>query len=110
MPYLLEKIAFALIPSFADRALRKFIFRMYRWLGGEYRVSVVPRHYYENLDSISFYGMRFNIPSNVNDYLSLLYGENWRNPDPNWSPYSKSRDITCKFDFGKREDLSIFKC
>lgn len=105
-----EKIAFTLIPSFADRTLRKFLFRMYEWLGGEYRVFVVPKSYYENLDSISFYDMTFNIPSHVEDYLSLRYGENWRNPDPNWAYDSKDRNLDCKFDFGKREDLSIFEC
>jgi len=107
MPYLRQKIAFALIPSFADHQTRKFSFRVHEWLGGKYCAFVIPKSYYENLDSISFYSMAFNIPSHVHDYLSLYYGENWRNPQQNWA-YSQYPAIDYNFDIGKREDLSIW--
>jgi len=102
------KIAFALIPSFADHALRKFSFRLYEWLGGKYCALVVPKSYFENLDSISFYGMTFNVPSHIHDYLSLYYGEYWMNPDPNWAYYQYPA-LDYSFDMGKREDLSIWR-
>jgi len=104
-----EKIAFALIPSFADNIIRKFSFRIFEWLGAKYCALVVPKSYFENLDSISFYGMRLDTPSPVHDYLSLYYGENWRNPDPNWA-HSQYPAIDCSFDIGKREELSISEC
>lgn len=105
-----EKIAFALIPGFTDHLLRKFLFRLYQWTGAKYGARVMPKSYFENLDSISFYGMRFNIPSPVYDYLSLLYGESWRTPDPTWiydEKYDKYGDIDHNFDIGKREDLFL---
>jgi len=103
-----EKIAFVLIPSFADNVVRRLSFRASEWLGRKYCALVIPKSYFENLDSISFYGMTFNIPSPVYDYLSLFYGENWRNPDPNWA-YSQCPAIDYDFDIGKREDLSILR-
>ncbi len=109
MPYLRQKIGFALIPSFVEHIIRKFSFRVYQWLGGKYCAVVIPKSYYENLDTISFYGMTFNIPSHVHDYLSLYYGENWMNPDPNWT-YSQYPAADYNFDIGKREDLSISEC
>jgi len=105
-----EKIALALIPSSADHLLRKFLFRLYEWLGAKYGALVVPKSYYENPDSISFYGMTFNIPSPVHGYLSLFYGENWRTPDPNWTldrQYDKWGNLDYNFDIGRREDLSL---
>jgi len=78
-----EKIVFALIPSFADHAIRKFLFKINVWFGAEYDAFVVPKFYYEKLDSLSFYGMKFNVPSHVHEFLSLQYGENWMEPDPN---------------------------
>lgn len=46
---------------------------------------IVPKHYFETLESIEFYGITFNIPSNVKDYLKLKYGKNWKNPVKNWN-------------------------
>jgi len=103
-----ERIAFALIPGFADYAIRKFVFKVSEWLGEEYCAQVVPKSYFENLDSISFYGMTFNIPSHVHEYLSLWYGKNWMEPDPNWTYEYGTIDLS--FDIGRREDLSIFNC
>lgn len=104
-----EKIAFALIPSFADHTVRKLSFKACEWLGIEYIAVVIPKYYFENLDSIHFYNMKFNIPSSVHEYLSLKYGENWIEPDPNWVT-SKDRSIDHTFDVGRRDEMSIFKC
>jgi phosphorylcholine metabolism protein LicD len=108
MRYLRMKIAFALIPSFADNTIRKFLFSVFKWLGGKYCAFVIPKSYYEDLDSISFYDMTCSIPSRVHDYLSLYYGENWRIPDQKWA-YPQYSAIDYNFDIGKREELSIFK-
>jgi len=45
---------------------------------------VVPKHYFEKLDKIEFYGMTFNIPSDVENYLEFKYGKEWKIPDKNW--------------------------
>ena len=45
---------------------------------------VIPKHYFEQLDTIEFYGMKFNIPSNIEDYLKYHYGEDWKTPKREW--------------------------
>lgn len=45
---------------------------------------VIPKHYFEKLSTIQFYGMEFNIPFNVEKYLEYRYGCNWRTPNKNW--------------------------
>ena len=103
-----ERIIYALIPSFAEYSIRKFSFKVCKSFGQEYTALVVPKSYYERLSAISFYGMTFNVPSNVHEYLTLIYGEDWKKPNPNWK--GKYPAIDDAFDIGKREDLSLFKC
>jgi hypothetical protein len=45
---------------------------------------VVPRRYFEKLSTIQFYGVEFNIPSEIERYLEYRYGKNWRAPNKNW--------------------------
>ena len=40
---------------------------------------VIPVHFYEKLEPIELYGMYFLIPSPINDYLTLKYGD-WKTP------------------------------
>lgn len=46
--------------------------------------SIIPEHYFERLETIRFYGMTFNIPSNVRSYLRYHYGEDWETPKERW--------------------------
>jgi len=48
---------------------------------------VVPKHYFEELSTIRFYGMKFNVPSKTEKYLEYRYGKNWRTPVKNWVYY-----------------------
>jgi phosphorylcholine metabolism protein LicD len=61
------------------------------WLGLNsfgYLVSVViPAHYFDSLSSLSFYGMQFSAPSDVEKYLEFRYGTDWRTPNKNWIYY-----------------------
>ena len=36
---------------------------------------VIPVRFYESLEKIQFYGMEFNLPSPIEDYLTLKYGD-----------------------------------
>jgi phosphorylcholine metabolism protein LicD len=38
---------------------------------------VVPDKYYDNLENVKFYGVEFNIPSPIEEYLEFKYGD-WR--------------------------------
>jgi hypothetical protein len=55
-----------------------------RTLGKPKRITVIPKHYFEKLGTIEFYGMTFNIPFDVEGYLELHYGKDWRTPKRKW--------------------------
>ncbi|MCX6785941.1 MAG: hypothetical protein NTZ18_03775 [Candidatus Komeilibacteria bacterium] len=40
---------------------------------------VIPAHFYEELELIEFHGALFNRPRNIEEYLTLKYGD-WRTP------------------------------
>jgi hypothetical protein len=48
---------------------------------------IVPKRYFENLGTIKFYGMTFNIPFDVEDYLKYHYGEDWKMPKKKWDSF-----------------------
>lgn len=47
-------------------------------------VVVIPKRYFEKLATIQFYGMQFNIPSDVEKYLKFRYGKDWKTPIKIW--------------------------
>lgn len=48
---------------------------------------LIPKRYYEKLDKIQFYGITFNIPSTIEDFLRYRYGEDWKViKKNNWDP------------------------
>ena len=44
--------------------------------------NVWSREHFETLGEIEFYGMKFKIPSNPEEWLRVNYGDSWRTPDP----------------------------
>ena len=51
--------------------------RLYMW--------TIPMHYFEQLGSMEFYGMTFNIPNNLEEYLKFHYGQDWKIPKKEWT-------------------------
>ena len=47
-----------------------------------------PKHYIDTLDTIIFRGRKVPIPSNVEQYLELSYGRDWRTPIRDKKPVS----------------------
>jgi phosphorylcholine metabolism protein LicD len=45
---------------------------------------VIPAHFFENLETLSFHKQEFLVPSATEDYLAARYGSNWKEPDPFW--------------------------
>jgi len=45
---------------------------------------MIPKHYFEDLSIIEFYGIEFDIPSNVEQYLEYRYGSSWKIPTKKW--------------------------
>ena len=58
---------------------------------------VIPRRYFEKLSTIQFYGMEFNIPSNVGKYLEYRYGSNWKTPNKTWKWFEDDGAIIQNF-------------
>jgi lipopolysaccharide cholinephosphotransferase len=55
-----------------------------RWkLGYTNWFFITPKRYFEKLGTIQFYGLKFHIPFNVEDYLKYHYG-NWKIPEKKW--------------------------
>lgn len=49
-----------------------------------------PHHYLDTLDEVEMFGRKFKIPSNVDKYLALSYGEDWKTPIKGKKPKSVS--------------------
>ena len=43
-----------------------------------------PIEFYENLGTAELHGMAFSTPSPAEDYLTLIYGMDWRTPNMKW--------------------------
>lgn len=75
---------------FPDK-IKKFFAEKVEWIliENNYDVTflkvVVPSHYFKRLETIKFYGMIVNIPSNVESYLKHKYGEDWKTPNKEWN-------------------------
>jgi len=59
---------------------------------------VIPRHYFEKLSTIRFYGMQFRIPSDVEKYLEYHYGTSWKTPTKEWVYYKDDSAIAPDWD------------
>ena len=63
--------------------------------GSAMRMVIIPKHYFETLGKIEFYGQAFNVPSDTEDYLLFKYGKGWKIPKkdaPSWD--SKANKIS----------------
>lgn len=58
--------------------------QVYCRLGTIEKGWVIPKEYFIRLDTIEFYKIVFNIPSQAEDYLRLHYGNSWRIPKRDW--------------------------
>lgn len=47
------------------------------------KVMSVPNHHYESYDEIEFMGVKFKTPNNMEEYLTLKYGD-WKVPVKEW--------------------------
>jgi len=75
------------LPNLVKKKLERICFFLYSKIGSQRFFYNVPNGYFTNLSTINFYGMRFNIPNKVNEYLTLRYGERWAIPNRNWIYY-----------------------
>ncbi len=65
-----------------------------------YLKVVIPLKYFKNLSKITFYGMEFNIPSSVEEYLGYRYGKDWRTPISDYVYNEEDGAISDKYERG----------
>lgn len=75
------------IPINMKKGLRKIVSFLYMKIGSQCFIYKISANHFKNLSEIEFYENKFNIPSNVNKYLTVRYGEKWYIPDRNWVFY-----------------------
>lgn len=80
----LREVLFVLVSNLKERIEAKF-----------YNV-LVPKHYYEKLGHIEFYGMKFYTPFAVDSYLELRYGKDWKTPQKKWKYYKDDGTVARK--------------
>lgn len=71
-----------LIPS----KVRRFLADVAWFLCDRHKLTtlvIIPKHHFENLSTIDFYGMKFSVPCDTEKYLAYRYG-NWKTPVKNW--------------------------
>lgn len=75
------------IPKRLKKPLSKVVFflmQILRKTALEYYLVVIPKHHFEKLETVDFYGIKFTIPSDVENYLECRYGKDWRIPKKEW--------------------------
>lgn len=73
-----------LIPLKSRRAISRWVMLIIRRTCSRFGRIIIPKHFFEELGTIEFYGMSFNIPSDVELYLIHHYGKDWRTPKREW--------------------------
>lgn len=76
-----------ILPFWLRKILTKFVQLVSKKIGWKYVNVEVPRHYFENLSTIKFYGMEFKVPPPVEEYLAYRYGKDWRIPKKDYIYY-----------------------
>jgi len=60
------------------------------------RSVIVPKHYFEKLSTLQFYGIEFNAPYDVEKYLEYRYGSTWKIPNKKWTFYKDDGAVDSK--------------
>lgn len=84
---------FSLLPPKLRKSLTTVTRRIYCRASSGILQWLVPRQYFEQLGTIEFYGMTFNIPSPVEDYLRYVYGDDWKIPKKKMTESDEKRRI-----------------
>lgn len=74
-----------ILPYKLNRFLYNIILPLWKRMPNNIYKVVVPRKYFENLKTINFYNMNFNIPYEAEDYLVYKYGVDWKTPRKKWN-------------------------
>jgi hypothetical protein len=78
------------------------------WRKGDIKIIQIfnPKHHFEKLGTIKFYGATFKIPSDVENYLKCHYGRNWRTPRRKWDWQKKDSTVKMSGMSGPQKNIS----
>lgn len=76
-----------MLPNRINKKILEFLVRIYYKDGCKVVNVIVPCHFFEKLSTIEFYGMKFKVPSPVEDYLEYRYGKDWKIPKQDYIYY-----------------------
>jgi hypothetical protein len=82
--------------------IHKLCLKLWRTLGGIVYGFGTPKHFYNNLRQISFYGLQFNVPAKTDDYLTYKYGYDWRTPCSHWNVWVDDGGVMDVLNYSKR--------
>lgn len=95
------KYCSSLLPLILKRCLCSMAWSIWKRSGGKYVAVVFPKHYFEKLETIEFYGMKFSIPSEVEKFLAYIYGTDWKTPKKEWDPAREDGTMIYPVEIGR---------
>lgn len=74
------------LPKDIKKIIEKFIKKYSYFIGTNSELKLpIPKKYFLKTNSITFYGMQFNIPGDTEEYLQIKFGEDWKIPNKEWN-------------------------
>lgn len=83
MPLLITKFLVAFIkklPNLIKIKINKTLLNVYKNKCCKPIKMGVPSHFFKDLSTLDFYGMKFKVPKKTEEYLEYRYGKNWKTP------------------------------
>jgi len=81
-----------LLPDWLKEKVIKILRVLYKIYSKSIHLAI-PRHYFESLPTIDFYGMKFRVPAKTKDYLTYRYGKDWKIPKRDYKYYEEDGAI-----------------
>ena len=75
---------FKILPKALIGRLHYCLNKLYKLRRYDYSLLKIPKHYFEHLLTIKFYGIKFRIPKKSKGYLKDMYGDSWKIPNKKW--------------------------
>ena len=91
MPVFITKFlarCYNLLPQLFKKKIVYLLQHIYKKNGFLFKISV-PKHFFQNLSTIKFYGMEFKVPAQTEKYLAYKYGKDWRIPKKDYVYYKE---------------------
>ena len=90
IPYSIHILIYKFLWAIGDtrvELLRKFMDKYLKFMGFKWVFNISPAYYFDNFDTVEFYGMNLRVPSPVEKYLEYRYGKDWKIPKKDWSSF-----------------------